>query len=84
MCKRTRKVLWLVSGLAIVVCVVALGMLIRLAGRAGWDPQKMGSLPQAFATLIGAMFLVIGWSVSNYQSIERDILTKKERIDNHS
>jgi hypothetical protein len=37
----------------------------------------MGSVPQALATLIGAVVLIVGWSVSDYQSIKRDVLTKQ-------
>jgi hypothetical protein len=69
---------WSVLGVAIVlVYVAALGGLNYLARRQVWDLQKMGSVPQALATLIGAIVLIVGWTVADYQSIERDILTKQ-------
>jgi hypothetical protein len=69
---------WLISVPAVVaVYVVALSSLHYLARWQVWDLQKMGSVPQALATLIGAIVLIVGWSVSNSQSIERDILTKR-------
>jgi hypothetical protein len=44
------------------------------------DPQKMGSVPQALATICGAVILIVGWLVTNQQSIDRDVATKKREI----
>ena len=67
---------WLIVGPTI-FAVSLLGLGFYLAKQRLWNLQKMGSVPQAIATLIGAVVLIVGWIVSNNQSIERDILTKQ-------
>jgi hypothetical protein len=74
--RRTEKVQWLIVGPTI-FAVSLLGLGFYLAKQRLWNLQKMGSVPQAIATLIGAVVLIVGWIVSNNQSIERDILTKQ-------
>jgi hypothetical protein len=45
--------------------------------RRGLDFQKWGSVPQALATLMGVVALVIGWSVTYEQSVKRDIMIEQ-------
>jgi len=41
------------------------------------DFQRYGSVPQALATLIGAIVIAVGWAVTNSQSLSRDLLAKQ-------
>jgi hypothetical protein len=73
--KRVQPVIYVFS--VILLYVAALIILHYIATWKLWDFQKMGSVPQALATLIGAVVLIFGWNVSNSQSLERDILAKR-------
>jgi hypothetical protein len=73
-----KTVQWLVIGAVMFTAgTAAFRLFIYLALRRMWDFQKMGSVPQACATFLGIIALVVGWGVSNQQSIDRDILAKK-------
>lgn len=40
----------------------------------------MGSVPQAVATICGAVILIVGWLVTNQQSIDREVATRKRDV----
>jgi len=69
---------WLSIAFAIIgIYVAVLSLLACLARRRAWDFQKMGSVPQALATVLGVAALIVGWGVSDRQAVERDVLTKE-------
>lgn len=65
-----------VSAAVVMLYVLTLWVLNYLA-LWQWSPQNMGSVPQALATLLGAIVLILGWVVTDYQSTEREIATKR-------
>jgi len=70
----------------IFLCIIAISFglvifLVRLYWQNRADLQKLGSIPQAISTIIGILAVIIGWTFTNQQALERELeRTKREQL----
>ena len=71
-----KAALYILSGFALFYIMY----LIYIIWQHRAEPQKMGSVPQALATISSAVIIMVGWFVTNQQMIDRDIAAKKREL----